>query len=124
MNIHISAAKTLREISDEFHAKFPYLQLRFYSEPHGLGENSSLWDTLNMDLTVAEAGNFDHDEDFSIDGHLKVASLEQHFQEIYGIGVQVFRKDGDEWIQTTNTDSWTLAQQNREGKADSVEVEA
>ncbi|TAE57661.1 MAG: hypothetical protein EAZ89_03765 [Bacteroidetes bacterium] len=120
MTIKISADKTLKQISEEFSAKFPYLRLKFYSEAHAVGEKSSLWDTLNMSLPISEVGKFDHEEELHLDGHLKTATLEQEFQRLYGIGLQVFRQDGKEWIQTSNTDHWTLAQQNREGHADSI----
>jgi hypothetical protein len=33
----------------------------------------------------------------------------------FGLCVQVFRKSGNHWIETSLTNSWTLEQQNREG---------
>jgi hypothetical protein len=41
-----------------------------------------------------------------------VSELEQQFQDIFEISAQVFRKNGDYWLQTTATDSWTLGEQN------------
>jgi hypothetical protein len=117
MNITITADKTLKKISEEFSQKFPNLKLEFYSAPHQVGEKSSLWDKLNLDQPISKVGNFGHDETLSINGHIKVANLEQQFQKLYGIGMQVMRRRGPNWVQTSASDDWTLAQQNREGEA-------
>ena len=39
------------------------------------------------------------------------------FGEVYGLGVQVFRKSGNVWLETTVTDSWTLKEQNDQGES-------
>ncbi len=123
MDIVITANKTLGEISAEFNQKFPYLKLDFFHHVHEPGKGNSPHDRMDSKLTIAEAGKFDHDENFSINGHLKVRSLEAHFQEEYGIGVQVLRRSGSLWLQSTVTDNWTLAKQNEEGRVDSMPVE-
>ena len=123
MDIVITANKTLGEISAEFNQKFPYLKLDFFKHTHEPGKGNPGDDRLDYNMTIKEAGNFDHDENFSINGHLKVRSLESHFQEEYGIGVQVLRRSGGLWLQSTVTDNWTLTKQNEEGKLDSAPVE-
>lgn len=123
MDIVITANKTLGEISAEFNRQFPYLKLDFFHHIHEPGKGNPATDRMDSNLTIAEAGKFDHDETFSINGHLKVRSLEAHFQEAYGIGVQVLRRSGSLWLQSTVTDNWTLAKQNEEGKMDSMPVE-
>ena len=120
MAIHITKDKLLSDIQDEFHAKFPYLKIEFFKKGHELHESTAKSARLDGGLTIAEAGHFDHEEDLSIDGHLKVATLEALFQDHFGIGAQVFRKSGNAWIQTTVTDDWTLAHQNRDGQEDST----
>lgn len=47
---------------------------------------------------------------------MTVTDLEQSFNTIYGLGVQVFRKSGKIWLETTVTDGWTLEEQNRQGE--------
>lgn len=44
---------------------------------------------------------------------MKVSELESVFTETFGLSVQVFRKLGNVWLQTTTTDNWTLAEQNQ-----------
>jgi hypothetical protein len=55
---------------------------------------------------------------------MKVSELEELFEEVFGLSVQVFRKSGESWLQTTTTDSWTLNQQNLKGKEMSSPVES
>ena len=42
--------------------------------------------------------------------------LEKIFKDQFGLAVQVFRKSGNLWLETTMTDNWTLQQQNNHGK--------
>ena len=46
---------------------------------------------------------------------MKVSDFEKMFHDKFGLNVQVFRKSGNLWMQTTSTDHWTLAEQNRKG---------
>jgi hypothetical protein len=55
--------------------------------------------------------------------------VENAFEEMYGLSVQVFRKSGNTWLQTTTSDSWTLNEQNQKAlekheviKEDSVDA--
>ena len=53
--------------------------------------------------------------DLKVNGEMEVSKLEQAFEKKYGLHVQVFRRSGNIWLQTTKTDSWTLEAQNRKG---------
>lgn len=119
MGIVITKHKKLSEIQEDFNGKFPYLKVEFFGHGHEEHEGSPKKDLLDSNLTVAEAGDFDHNEDLSIDGHTKVNTLEHVFKDHFGLNVQVFRKSGTLWLQTTVTDEWTLSQQNRTGSEDS-----
>jgi hypothetical protein len=46
--------------------------------------------------------------------------LEKVFQDNLGLYVQVFRKSGKVWLETTATDNWSLFKQNEEGQELSV----
>ena len=121
--IHISPERTLETIANEFNEKFPFLQLAFFSHTHASDQLSPATEKLDLTLTIEEASPMEHIEEMSIHGNLKVSSLEQHFQEAYGIGLQVLRRSGQLWLQTSTTDDWTLGKQNQEGEEDSMPVE-
>ena len=120
--IRVSASATLGEIATIFEAKFPYLKLEFFGLEHNPAETSPRSARLDSSLSIREAGDFDNDQELSIHGNVKVSTLEQQFQEIFGIGLQVLRKSGLIWLQTTSTDDWTLGKQNAEGERDSLPV--
>lgn len=46
---------------------------------------------------------------------MPVSKLEQLFLDQFGLSVQVFRKSGSSWLETTFTDDWTLKRQNDAG---------
>jgi hypothetical protein len=111
----ISNEKTLRQVKQEFQEKFLWLKLEFYARGHEPGEGSFERDHLDDTLTVGDARSITAEGEMSIHGNLKVSSLEQEFQDRYGLNVQVFRRSGEVWLQTTSTDEWTLAEQNEKG---------
>lgn len=111
----ISDDKRLKDIQAEFSAKFPYLKIEFYMDAHGTGEGSPARAQLDASKTIGEVRSIDSAGDLSIDGHKLVKTLENDFLEKYGLNVQVFRKSGDLWLQTTSTDDWSLTDQNRRG---------
>jgi len=47
---------------------------------------------------------------------MTVAELEKMITEKYGMNVQVVRRSGNIWLETTMTDDWTLQQQNDHGR--------
>jgi hypothetical protein len=47
---------------------------------------------------------------------MTVSNLEQKFRDVYGLSVQVFRRSGKAWLETTFTDGWTLEEQNSQGE--------
>lgn len=113
----INDHKSLREIQQEFNQKFPYLKIEFYKGKHLPGEGSPVKERLNPEQPIGAIRTVHNDGDMSINGHLKVGSFERAFLNKYGLNVQVFRKSGNLWMQTTATDDWTLHEQNRKGGA-------
>ena len=41
---------------------------------------------------------------------------EKIFKDQFSLAVQVFRRSGNLWLETTMTDNWTLRQQNEHGR--------
>ena len=113
----ISDEKKLKDIQAEFSKKFPYLKIEFYAHEHASGEGSPEKEHLDLEQTVGEVRSIHNRGELSIDGHLKVKTLEKNFAEQYGLFVQVFRRSGQLWLQTISTDEWTLTAQDRQGRA-------
>jgi hypothetical protein len=109
----INNNKTLKELKKEFTSKFPHLSIEFYNTSHQPNQGNSKANILDENLTFGDVRNIHTEGEMTIDGHLKTSTFEQVFKNTFGVNVQVFRKAGDIWLQTTITDHWTLAEQER-----------
>lgn len=124
MELVINEKKTVGEIQKAFNKRFPFLKISFFKEPHAAGEASPLSEMHHADELIKNIRHKDKNGIISIDGDMQVNQLEMLFQEVFGLSVQIFRKSGENWLQTTTTDSWTLNQQNTKGKEMSAPVQS
>lgn len=108
--------KTLQETQNDFMALFPFLKIEFYSARHKAGEGSPVDDQLDLTMRIGDARRKKAEGEFRISPEMSAAELERLFSEKFGLNVQVFRRSGDIWLQTTTTDSWPLEEQNRKGE--------
>lgn len=113
--MRISDDKKIRDIQQEFQQLFPYLQIQFYKGKHEEGKPSPAEEQLEHTLSIGEVRNVHDEGELVIKPDMTVADLEDQFWNKYGLNVQVFRRSGNLWLQTTKTDNWTLAEQNRKG---------
>jgi hypothetical protein len=116
MKIDLEDRKSLGQIQQEFSALFPYLKIEFFSKPHDAGKGSEkkymrTANELLRDVAVRINGTT-----LEVEGEMTVAQLEEVFRTRFGLHVQVFRRSGRLWLETTATDSWTLNYQNEQGK--------
>lgn len=117
MEIEIASSRTIKEIQDEFNHKFPYLTLQFFglssvatnlfSKENRIEDHSQ---TLGHLYVLDQVGKV------NVNGHVKVDTLENQFLDEFQIPVQLYRKSGNLWLQTIETNHWTLSEQNRHGE--------
>lgn len=112
MKLVIDKTQKLITIQNEFQKQFPFLKIEFYKHTHSLGLGSPKKNTLNSELTIGDVKKNNLSGTIKINGLMKVAELESAFFVTFGLAVQVFRKSGKVWLQTTATDDWTLEEQN------------
>ena len=116
MVLTINDNHKLSEVKDQFNALFPYLKLEFFRHKHDVKRSNPKTDMLSSDLTFKKVRKKHTEGAIVVKENMSVASLEQLFQDVFGISVQVFRKSGRSWIETSVTDDWSLRRQNEEGK--------
>ncbi len=114
MKISVTDSTTITEIQKTFETQFEYLKLVFFKKPHAYKEGSAKKDALEGDIKLASLTNMRGE--FTIEETMTVNELESAFKEKFGLHVQVFRKSGNTWIETTVTDAWSLKKQNEQGK--------
>ncbi len=111
----IQDSKTIQEIQLEFNALFPGLKLEFYRFPHAQFSGSLRDNQYAPEMHLYEIREHHNEGEITISPEMTVEELESLFEELYGLHVQIFRKSNRIWLQTSKTDSWTLAEQNRKG---------
>ena len=116
MRIHIRSNDTLEVLQKSFNATFPYLKLEFFSRPHERGGPTEKQFMINPKRTVDSCNPALTKSFLTIPIEMTVHELESIFQNELGLYIQVFRKSGRVWLETTATDSWSLQKQNTEGQ--------
>lgn len=116
MKIKISDTTRISVVQEAFHENFPYLKIEFFSKPHQPGARGVKSTMKPAHATLGECSTLDINGEVNILPTMTVKELEQFFLNRYGLFVQVFRKSGNVWLETTVTDDWTLEQQNAQGE--------
>lgn len=99
----------IKDLQQQFSSRFPDLKLEFYSVPHKTEELTPNRYKLAPDTEISELTFLEKPVDLSLNGHTKIETLEQRFEAL-GLHVQVYRKSGNIWLQTSGTDHKTLSQ--------------
>lgn len=117
MKILIQGNRTISEIQKDFSDLFPFLKIEFFSKPHSSGAGSSKNSIQDHDIQLSKLGLDQREGDFEVLPEMTVSEFEQGILKFFGLSVQVFRKtDHHSWLETTDTDNWTLEKQNQTGK--------
>ena len=112
----ITDNRTLKQLKEEFAQKFPFLKIEFYKGKHEDGQASHIKEQLDDRQPIGQVRTTHAEGDFHINGRLKVSTFEKRIWDQYGLNVQVFRRSGNLWLQTTATDHWSLTEQNGKGQ--------
>lgn len=117
MKITINDRRKIFAVQEEFTTAFPYLKLEFFAKPHSPGGGSAKKFITQQSKTLGDCRTIHNKGNITITGNMTVGDLEQRFADVYGLGVQVFRRSGKVWLETTVTDNWTLDRQNQQGES-------
>lgn len=111
----ISNEETLQALKQAFNAQFPNLKLEFYKSAHQSGEGSEAREQLDGQVSVGAVRAGGESGTLEVDPNMTVADFEQMMADRFHLYVQLFRRSGNIWLQTTSTDAWILSEQNRKG---------
>jgi hypothetical protein len=116
MYLHIAPNRLISDIQKEFNKMFPFLKLEFFNNKSFSRSNFSINQLIPSSRKVGDSQSVITDGDLEISEEMKVIDLENLFKNDFSLAVQVFRKSGNLWLETTMTDNWTLQQQNNHGR--------
>jgi hypothetical protein len=115
LHLYIDLNAKLSEIQIEFNSHFPFLKIEFFKVPHKIGQGLKKDLIINSNKLVKDCSTVKKGGVIEFNAVTPVSDLETKFFKDYKLSVQVFRKAGNVWLETTATDSWTLTQQNEVG---------
>lgn len=116
MEINLRNESTIADVKDAFHKKFPFLKLEFFYATEDKAKRYHVNNVITDGQTkLGEIAGMNKPGYVRIHEYRTVADVEHCFRDCFGLCVQVFRKSGNSWIETTATDQWTLAEQNQSG---------
>lgn len=120
MKLQINRETKIKDLQKEFSNVYPFLKIEFYKKPHAEKELTHKKFRLNTDKILSEESESFKPSEIDISRNKTVAALEQEVFEKLGIAMQVSRKSGNIWLETSFTDDRTLETQNQQGQAISI----
>jgi hypothetical protein len=111
MIFSIKPEDRLIELQQKFTKIFPGLKIEFFRNQHDRGESNIRAERFKGALTIAEIQPKLEPLTFIIEPEFTVEALEGKFRDRAQLNVQVFRKMGNVWLETVQTDSYTLQKQ-------------
>ena len=111
--LSVTGNKKIDTLRKEFNKQFPYLRLGLY---YSYMRNEQKKTPLDGDKTIASVRRVDSGGDISISGNKKIKSLEQEFDEVFGLYAQVCytEADGKRYYTSGGNDEKTLSAFNAE----------
>lgn len=118
MKIQVLKDKTIGQLQDEFSQTYPFLKLVFFTKPHKAYKGSpAKYLVSDRNITLGSLEKKPHSGDLYLEPEMPTWQVERLFEEEFGLHVQLFRKSGNTWLETSVTDDLTLEEQNVKGKA-------
>ena len=116
MNLRIAPNRLISDLQKDFNNAFPFLKLEFFRNRNQQIPVFTFQQILPYNNRIAEGQAAITDGDIEVNPDMRVKELEKIFQDQFSLAVQVFRRSGNLWLETTMTDNWTLRQQNEHGR--------
>ena len=116
MKLQIGAETRFKDVQEKFAEVYPFLKVEFYKEKYAEMEVSAKKDRISPDKIISDQGKSFKADSLDINNDRTVAEFEKEFYEKFGIAMQVSRKSGNIWIETSKTDDRTLKVQNQMGE--------
>ncbi len=115
LKLKIEGEQKLGTLKSDFHTYYPYLKLEFFNKVHDVSEASAKKQMITKDEKIDKIRKSSAQGYFEVPPALTVSELEMGMRDQFDLNVQVFRKSGSVWLETSSTDHMTLKEQNELG---------
>ena len=116
MKIEITDHRKIFTVQKEFSELFPFLKIEFFGKPHTSSGAPSTKLISHASKTLGDCRTIHEKGTINISPGMTVRELEQIFKDEYGLTIKVSRIFGNGWLDTTETDGWSLEKQSKEGQ--------
>lgn len=116
MTLLINKEQLISELQQAFNTAYPFLKIELFAPKHGLPPGPADQGRLPGNLSLQEVSPHLPDGVVDLPETMRIQELEDIFSDRYGLRLQVFRKSGNLWLETTMTANWTLKLQNEHGR--------
>ena len=116
MQIYLHPQLTVKEVQYAFRKAFPYLKIEFFNEKYALSGRTFPVKKVSNDTCLIDVKGMMREGLLEFDPVMTAGELELLFNLKYYLPIQVFRRSGSEWLETSVTDRLSLAMQNKKGK--------
>ena len=118
MELHITPDRPVGTLQLEFLEAFPGLKIVFFTKAHKAYKGSAAkFMVMDRDMLLSQLSPNIKTGYILIEPETVVWQLERIFETEYGLHVQVFRKSGLTWLETSVSDDLTLEQQQAKAAA-------
>lgn len=111
MILGINDNKSIIDLQEKFNECFPYLKLEFYSDPCTSIKSVAANPILPENVKVGDVRRLHDPGLLDIKSYYKTGRIELDFEELFGLHVQIFRRENNRWVRTSNAKNLTLQQQ-------------
>lgn len=113
MFLQINDEMLVEEVQDRFSECFPLLKIEFYSIPHKRFEPTDKRYAFSGKKRVGNIRKNHSNGVMEIKSWHTVAKVEKGLKDLFGLHGQIFRSSPEGiWVQTAESDSLTLQEQN------------
>ncbi|GAA4074761.1 hypothetical protein GCM10022389_20450 [Flavobacterium cheonanense] len=115
-----TGSKKLKTLKKEFNEHFPYLRINIHSSEMALkAKKVETISHLDIEKTLTEVREKTGSGSISFSGRKKVKTIENEFNEIFGLYVQICytSSKGERFYTTGSDDEKTLTELNRDKEA-------
>ncbi len=116
MTIKIDRDTTICDFNDRFKTLFPYLKVEFFRKGHNkFAPSHSKFMYSDQLEKISNICELSEPVEIELRPDLKTFEFEEIMERKYGMHIQVMRRSGDTYLITSQTDDWTLEEQNNAG---------
>jgi len=121
MQLSILKSATVSETQQAFNAAFPFLKIAFFTRAHKEhGSSNAKFMVTNLLELLGNISGFKAECPLVIEPYMRTWEVERMVAAETGLHLQIFRKSGNIWLETSVSDDLTLEQQNEKALAQEI----